>query len=102
MNVELLQYPEHPERAVATAARLCYAPVGATELMETMPPERVQSVLSSIYEIGPFFYAGTTVSYTFAVDGVSRALTHQLVAIVWPVSTSNLSATLSSQGMSKW
>ena len=35
MNVELLQYPEHPERAVATAARLCYAPVGATELMET-------------------------------------------------------------------
>ena len=48
MNVELLQYPEHPERAVATAARLCYAPVGATELMETMPPERVQSVLSTI------------------------------------------------------
>ncbi len=26
MNVELLQYPEHPERAVTTAARLCYAP----------------------------------------------------------------------------
>ena len=41
MNVELLQYPEDPERAVATAARLCYAPVGAKELMETMPPERV-------------------------------------------------------------
>ena len=34
MNVELLQYPEHPERAVATAARLCYAPVGATELID--------------------------------------------------------------------
>ena len=45
MNVELLQYPENPERAVATAARLCYAPVGAKELMETMPPERIQSVL---------------------------------------------------------
>lgn len=78
MHVELLQYPEHPERAVATAARLCYAPVGATELMETMPPERVQSVLSTIMKSGHFSTL-EHVSYTFAVDGVSRALTHQLV-----------------------
>ena len=78
MNVELLQYPEYPERAVATAARLCYAPVGATELMETMPPERVQSVLSTIMKSGHFSTL-EHVSYTFAVDGVSRALTHQLV-----------------------
>ncbi len=78
MNVELLQYPEDPERAVATAARLCYAPVGAKELMETMPPERVQSVLSTIMKSGHFSTL-EHVSYTFAVDGVSRALTHQLV-----------------------
>ncbi|MEF2656208.1 MAG: FAD-dependent thymidylate synthase [Eggerthellaceae bacterium] len=78
MNVELLQYPENPERAVATAARLCYAPVGAKELMETMPPERVESVLSTIMKSGHFSTL-EHVSYTFAVDGVSRALTHQLV-----------------------
>jgi len=78
MNVELLQYPENPERAVATAARLCYAPVGASELMETMPPERVKSVLSTIMKSGHFSTL-EHVSYTFAVDGVSRALTHQLV-----------------------
>ena len=78
MNVELLQYPDNPERAVATAARLCYAPVGAKELMETMPPERVQSVLSTIMKSGHFSTL-EHVSYTFAVDGVSRALTHQLV-----------------------
>lgn len=78
MNVELLQYPENPERAVATAARLCYAPVGAKELMETMPPERVHSVLSTIMKSGHFSTL-EHVSYTFAVDGVSRALTHQLV-----------------------
>ncbi len=78
MNVELLQYPENPERAVATAARLCYAPVGAKELMETMPPERVQSVLATIMKSGHFSTL-EHVSYTFAVDGVSRALTHQLV-----------------------
>lgn len=78
MNVELLQYPDNPERAVATAARLCYAPVGAKELMETMLPERVQSVLSTIMKSGHFSTL-EHVSYTFAVDGVSRALTHQLV-----------------------
>ena len=78
MNVELVQYPDNPERAVATAARLCYAPVGAKELMETMPPERVQSVLSTIMKSGHFSTL-EHVSYTFAVDGVSRALTHQLV-----------------------
>lgn len=78
MNVELLQYPENPERAVTTAARLCYAPVGAKELMETMPPERIQSVLSTIMKSGHFSTL-EHVSYTFAVDGVSRALTHQLV-----------------------
>ena len=78
MNDELLQYPDNPERAVATAARLCYAPVGAKELMETMPPERIQSVLSTIMKSGHFSTL-EHVSYTFAVDGVSRALTHQLV-----------------------
>ena len=67
MNVELLQYPEDPERAVATAARLCYAPVGAKELMETMPPERVESVLSTIMKSGHFSTL-EHVSYTFAVD----------------------------------
>mgnify|MGYP000387016922 CR=1 FL=1 len=36
MHVELLYHTPDPERAIATAARLCYAPVGAAELMETM------------------------------------------------------------------
>lgn len=78
MNVELLYHTDNPERAIATAARLCYAPVGASELMETMPPERVQSVLSTIMASGHFSTLEHA-SYTFAIDGVSRALTHQLV-----------------------
>ena len=78
MQVELLYHTPDPERAIATAARLCYAPVGAAELMETMPEERVKSVLSTIMSAG---HTSTLehASYTFAVDGVSRALTHQLV-----------------------
>lgn len=78
MQVELLYHTPEPERAIATAARLCYAPVGATELMETMPPERIRSVLSTIMSSGHFSTLEHA-SYTFAIDGVSRALTHQLV-----------------------
>ncbi len=78
MHVELLYHTPDPERAIATAARLCYAPVGAAELMETMPEERVKSVLSTIMKSGHFSTLEHA-SYTFAVDGVSRALTHQLV-----------------------
>ena len=78
MNVELLYHTPDPERAIATAARLCYAPVGASELMETMPEERVYKVLSTIMESGHFSTLEHA-SYTFAVEGVSRALTHQLV-----------------------
>ena len=78
MQVELLYHTPDPERAIATAARLCYAPVGAAELMETMPPERVRNVLKTIMTSGHFSTLEHA-SYTFAVDGVSRALTHQLV-----------------------
>ena len=78
MQVELLYHTPDPERAIATAARLCYAPVGASELMETMSEERVASVLSTIMK-GGHFSTLEHVSYTFAIDGVSRALTHQLV-----------------------
>ena len=78
MHVELLYHTPDPERAIATAARLCYAPVGAAELMETMPEDRVRSVLSTVIKSGHLSTLEHA-SYTFAADGVSRALTHQLV-----------------------
>ena len=78
MNVELLYHTPDPERAVATAARLCYAPVGASELMESLSEDKIRSVLTTIMESGHFSTLEHA-SYTFAIDGVSRALTHQLV-----------------------
>ena len=78
MNVELLYCTPDPERAIATAARLCYAPVGAKELMETMSDEQVDKVLNTILGSGHFSTLEHA-SFTFAIDGVSRALTHQLV-----------------------
>jgi thymidylate synthase (FAD) len=78
MQVSLLYHTPNPERAVATAARLCYAPLGAAELMESMSDERAGKVLATIMKSGHFSTLEHA-SYTFAVDGVSRALTHQLV-----------------------
>lgn len=78
MQVELLYHTPDPERAVATAARLCYAPIGATELMESLDEERIHKVLKTIMA-GGHFSTLEHASYTFAIDGVSRALTHQLV-----------------------
>ena len=78
MQVELLNHTLDPERAVATAARLCYAPVGATELKESLSDDDIRKVLSTIMS-GGHFSTLEHASYTFAIDGVSRALTHQLV-----------------------
>ncbi|MGB4594054.1 MAG: FAD-dependent thymidylate synthase [Coriobacteriia bacterium] len=78
MDVKLLYHTPDPERAVAAAARLCYAPVGAAELMDDLSPEAVRRVLKTIITSG-HLSALEHASYTFAIDGVSRALTHQLV-----------------------
>jgi thymidylate synthase (FAD) len=78
MDVRLLFHTPEPERAIAAAARLCYAPVGAAELLETMSEEAVQRVLKTIITSG-HTSALEHATYTFAIDGVSRALTHQLV-----------------------
>lgn len=78
MDVRLLAHTPDPERAIAAAARLCYAPVGAAELLEQMPDTAVRRVLKTIITSG-HTSALEHATYTFAVDGVSRAMTHQLV-----------------------
>jgi len=78
VDVRLLYHTPEPERAVAAAARLCYAPVGAAELMDAMSEDAVRRVLKTIITSG-HTSALEHASYTFAVDGVSRAMTHQLV-----------------------
>lgn len=78
MDVRLLNHTPDPERAIAVAARLCYAPVGAAELMEGMDDAAVRKVLGVILRSGHYSALEHAV-YTFAIDGVSRAMTHQLV-----------------------
>jgi thymidylate synthase (FAD) len=78
MDVRLLSHTPEPERAIAAAARLCYAPVGAAELLETMSDRAIHGVLKTIISSG-HTSALEHASYSFAIDGVSRSLTHQLV-----------------------
>ena len=78
MKVELLAYTPQPEQIVASAARLCYSADGVTELMESMDEERVDNFIKKLADMGhesPFEH----VNFTFGVEGVSRALSHQMV-----------------------
>ena len=78
INVKLLYHTKNPARDVATAARLCYSPVGAADLMENMSEEQAERVLATILKSG---HNSTLehASYTFAIEGISRACSHQLV-----------------------
>ncbi|HPU02125.1 MAG: FAD-dependent thymidylate synthase [Firmicutes bacterium] len=78
MHVELIAWTPDPERTVAAAARLCYSTASAAEIARALDPEKTRSFVNKLIEMGhqsPLEH----VSFTFAVEGVSRALSHQLV-----------------------
>jgi len=78
LKVKLLTHTPDPERVVAAAARLCYSKQGAVDILEDFSEEKVNSFLAKLVSYGhdsPFEHA----SFTFAIEGVSRALSHQLV-----------------------
>lgn len=78
MRVTLINYTPNPEETVAAAARLCYSPAGAEEIMEQLDQEKRDGFLEMLTELG-HFSPTEHVSFTFAIEGVSRALSHQLV-----------------------
>ncbi len=76
--VRLMTHTPEPEKMVAAAAKLCYSPHGATELMEGLETEAVEHFVQLLTKMGhesPIEH----ISFTFSVEGVSRSLTHQLV-----------------------
>jgi len=78
MRVKLLRHTPDPERTVALSARLCYSPIGAEELEEKMSDEQAARLVRMLVNMG---HLSTVehVTFTFAIEGVSRVLTHQLV-----------------------
>jgi len=78
MEVALLSCTPEPELIVAAAARLSFSIVGAGELRQRLRSEQVNSLLERLLSSGhlsPFEHA----SFTFALDGISRVASHQLV-----------------------
>jgi thymidylate synthase (FAD) len=78
LNVTLLAHTPDPERAVAAAGRLCYSASTAAELKESMPEEEVARLIKILVNSGHHSTLEHA-SFTFGVDGISRACSHQLV-----------------------
>ena len=75
-HVQLVTYTRDAENLVTAAAKLCYASDSSTVFQHN--DTEVRKFLSRIRKMGhlsPFEHA----SYTFLLEGISRALTHQLV-----------------------
>jgi thymidylate synthase (FAD) len=75
-SIKLVTYTADAEKLVCAAAKLCYASDPA--VMFDISGEEIKKFLSrlrNMRHLSPFEHA----SYTFLLEGVSRALTHQLV-----------------------
>lgn len=78
LHVSLLFHTPAPELAAACAAKLCYSKSGAATLKENLTPQKAQEFLEKIVSLGHFSTIEHA-TFTFAIEGVSRTLTHQLV-----------------------
>jgi thymidylate synthase (FAD) len=78
VQVQLIRYTPDPERTVVAAARLCYAPIDATRILDELSPTQMDRLLRQVIESGHHSvleHAG----FTFAISGISRVTSHQLV-----------------------
>lgn len=78
LKVKLIEYTPSPEKIVAAAAKLCYSQVGIDEILENLDEKKTNKLINMLMTYGhhsPIEH----VSFTFAVEGISRSLTHQLV-----------------------
>lgn len=79
MKVTLINHSENPDLTVATAARQCYSSDKSEELVQKVVENKnICTLVQKLFDMGhlsPFEH----VSFTFLVEGISRACSHQLV-----------------------
>lgn len=78
LKVKLIAHSPEPDKLVTMAAKLCYSPVGVEEIGENLTEEQVDKFLGILVDMGhesPLEHA----SFSFAIEGISRACSHQLV-----------------------
>ncbi len=78
IKLRLLRHTPEPEKMVAIAARLCYSPVGTDELDERLSEQDVEKLVRFIIQSNHLSTTEHAV-FTFGIEGISRALSHQLV-----------------------
>lgn len=77
LKVTLLAHTPDADKVVAAAAKLCYSAADVDTLMDGLTADKVEAMCQKLADLGhesPIEHA----SYTFAVEGVSRALLAQL------------------------
>ncbi|MBQ3422422.1 MAG: FAD-dependent thymidylate synthase [Romboutsia sp.] len=78
LKVKLISYTPNPDLVVASAAKLCYSAVGVDEIQKKLNNDEIDrfvNMLVSINHESPIEH----VTFTFAVEGISRACSHQIV-----------------------
>ncbi len=86
MKVELINYTPNPIETIFVAARTCYSPDGPLSLWDkvdsdnerSIPLERMYSLIDKVIASGHLSVL-EHISFTFAIEGISRACSHQLV-----------------------
>lgn len=78
MRVTLLSHTPEPERTIAMAARLCYSPSDIMQLKKKLDGISVEKLVRKIVRMGHHSVL-EHVSFTFGIEGISRATSHQLV-----------------------
>ncbi len=78
IKVILLSHTLNPEQNVVAAIRQCYSAVGAEELKEKTTEETRNRLINQVVESGHTSTIEHAV-FTFAIEGISRACSHQLV-----------------------
>ena len=78
MKVTLLNFTPEPQKTVCLAARLCYSDAAISELEEKVKGIDEEKFLGKILGLGHTSVLEHA-SFTFGVDGISRATSHQLV-----------------------
>jgi thymidylate synthase (FAD) len=78
MKVKLIEHTPNPEKLISMAAKLCYSSSTIDDIGEGLTDEKIKSFLNMLMDIGhesPLEH----VSFTFAIEGISRSCSHQLV-----------------------
>ncbi len=78
MKVKLLRYTADAERLCGAAAQTSTKPGSPSENFEEMDPEKAKRLIKRVTGYG---HASVIehASFTFSIEGISRAMTHQLV-----------------------